>query len=346
MFELLVSFFGVFAATYLLTPLSRRFGLTDQPDQRKHHKGSIPLIGGIAMFTSTALAALVFVPPTIEMTYLLAACALLTMTGSVDDKYNLSYRLRLVIQIISGILLIWGANICLNSLGNLFGFGEISLAWLAVPVTLIAIVGMINAFNMIDGIDGLAGGLALITTLGIYYLIGSQISDGPTNILLLIIGALSSYLVLNLHIFPRWTSKIFMGDAGSMLLGFVLTAFLIRYTQPSNAVFKPITALWLVAVPLMDIIVTFVRRLKHGKNPFHPDRTHIHHILIRGGFSPRMTLIIILSFQAITTIIGVTLDNLEVDESISALGFLTLFICYMLLINRSFKVAKWLRRKR
>lgn len=346
MTEFLISFFGVFIATYFLTPLSKRIGLVDKPNQRKKHTGSIPLVGGIAIFASTTLAALFFVPQSVELTYLLAACALLTMTGSADDRYDLNYRLRIVVQTISGIFLIWGANIKLVTFGNLFSLGDISLGTLAIPITLIAIIGMINAFNMIDGIDGLAGGLALITASGTYYLIHSQVSESPANILLLLMGSLTSYLILNLHIFPKWTNKIFMGDAGSMLLGFILTAFLIKYSQPSNAIFSPITALWLVAVPLMDIAVTCIRRVKKGKNPFHPDRTHIHHILLRGGFSQRATLILILIFQAITSIIGITLDKLEINEYISTLGFLLIFYLYTLFINRSFKIAKWLKKRR
>lgn len=342
--EFFIAFAGVFALTFALMPLSSKLGLVDKPDQRKQHKGDIPLIGGIAMFASCAAAAFFFVPPNHEMGYLLAACALLTITGSIDDRFNLHYQLRLSIQVLAALLLIWGANTWLRSFGDLFATGNIDLGWLGIPVTVFAVVGLINAFNMIDGMDGLSGGLSLITASALYFLIGDKIADGASNILLLIMGALSAYLIMNLHLLPRWTPKVFMGDAGSMLLGFILTAFLIRYSQGSREVMMPVTALWLVAIPLMDIFVTFARRLRHKKNPFHPDRTHIHHIFLRAGFTKRTTLIFILLFQALAAGIGVWLQRAAYDAWVSFLCFLLLFFIYIEFIKHSFKAAKWLRK--
>lgn len=297
------------------------------------------------MFASTALAALFFVPASDEMTYLLVACALLTMTGSLDDRYDLHYQVRLGVQTIVAALLIWGSNSYLEGLGNLIGFGRLNLPlWLGIPLTLIGVIGMINAFNMIDGIDGLSGGLCLIAATALYFLIGDEIADGANNILLLLMGALSAYLIMNLHLLPRWTPKIFMGDAGSMLLGFIITAFLIRYSQGSKQIMMPVTALWLVAVPMMDIIVTCIRRLRHGKNPFHPDRTHIHHIFIRAGLSKRGTLILILLIQAFAAAIGIGIEIWAGRDVISLIAFIGLFLAYLQFIKHAFKSAKWLRK--
>ncbi len=345
MIEASVSFFGVFFATYILTPFTNRLGLVDIPNHRKVHDGHIPLVGGIAMFATTAVAALFFVPSSSEMGFLLAACALLTMTGSIDDRYDLHYQIRLGVQAISACLLIWGANTSLLSFGNLFGFGDIELGWLSIPVTVIAVIGMINAFNMIDGIDGLSGGLSLITVTALYFLIGDKIADGASNILLLITGALTAYLIMNLHIFPKWTPKIFMGDAGSMVLGFTITAFLVRYSQGAKQIMMPVTALWLVAVPLMDIFVTCIRRIRHGKNPFHPDKTHIHHIFMRAGFSKRSTLLIILGFHTTAVVIGVMLQVVYQSDLISFLSFCVLFFAYLEFIKHSFKASKWIRKR-
>jgi UDP-GlcNAc:undecaprenyl-phosphate GlcNAc-1-phosphate transferase len=343
MIEFTVAFLGVFFLTFLLRPISNRIGLVDRPTTRKQHNGEIPLIGGIAMFASCSVAALFFVPHSSDMTYLVAACGLLVMTGSIDDKYDIHYRIRLCVQTICAAMLIWGANTQLMSFGNIFGSGELNLWWFSIPITLVAVVGMINAYNMIDGIDGLSGGLSLISSIGLYFLIAEKISDGATNILLLMIGALSAYLILNLHIFPKWTTIVFMGDAGSMLIGFVITAFLIRYSQSPKQIIMPVTALWLAAVPLMDIFVTSIRRLKQGKNPFHPDRTHIHHIFLRAGFKKEITLLIILLFQAFTVAIGVYLESIGIAP-LSALAFMALFLIYLKFIKHSFRVAKLLRR--
>lgn len=344
MLEYLIAFTGVFLLTFLLAPFSSKIGLVDKPDQRKQHKGDIPLIGGIAMFASCTAAAFFFVPPNHEMGYLLAACALLTLTGSIDDRYNLHYQIRISIQTLAAFLLIWGSNTSLNSLGNILSLGDINLGVLALPITILAIVGMINAFNMIDGMDGLSGGLSLITASTLYFLIGDKIADGASNILLLIMGALSAYLIMNLHLLPKWTPKVFMGDAGSMLLGFILTAFLIRYSQGAREIMMPVTALWLVAVPLMDIFVTFTRRLRHKKNPFHADRTHVHHIFMRAGFTKRTTLICILLFQALAACAGIWFELSGYSAWASFFGFLLLFFIYLEFIKHSFKAAKWLRK--
>jgi len=343
MIEFIVAFLGVFFLTFLLRPLSNRIGLVDRPTTRKQHNGEIPLIGGIAMFASCSVAALFFVPHSSDMTYLVAACGLLVMTGSIDDKYDINYRIRLCVQTLCAAMLIWGANTQLVSFGNIFGSGELNLWWFSIPITLVAIVGMINAYNMIDGIDGLSGGLSLISSIGLYFLIAEEISDGATNILLLMIGALSAYLILNLHIFPKWTSKVFMGDAGSMLIGFVITAFLIRYSQTPKQIIMPVTALWLAAVPLMDIFVTSIRRLKQGKNPFHPDRTHVHHIFLKAGFKKETTLVIILSFQAFTVAIGIYMESIG-NAPLSAITFIALFLVYLQFIKHSFKAAKLIRK--
>lgn len=345
MSEILIAFFGVFFVTWAISPITNKLGLTDKPDHRKKHMGTVPLVGGIAIFATTALAAMIFVPPSHEMTYLLAACALLTMTGSVDDRYDIHYQIRLAVQTFTAAVLIWGSNSYLEGLGNLFGFGDIALnEWIGIPLTIIGVIGMINAFNMIDGIDGLAGGLALIASVSLFILIGDQIADGASNILLLMIGALGAYLVMNLHLLPRLTPKIFMGDAGSMLLGFIITAFLVRYSQGSKQVMMPVTALWLVAVPLMDIFVTCIRRVRHGKNPFHPDRTHVHHIFMRAGLSNRSTLLLILSIQAIAAAIGIVLEILQAPDFLSLICFVGLFLAYLQFIKHAFKAAKWMRR--
>lgn len=341
--EFFIAFAGVLALTFALMPLSSKLGLVDKPDQRKQHKGDIPLIGGIAMFASCTAAAFFFVPPNNEMGYLLAACALLTITGSIDDRFNLHYQLRLAIQILAALLLIWGANTWLRSVGNLFATGNIELGILGIPVTVIAVVGLINAFNMIDGMDGLSGGLSLITASALYFLIGDKIADGASNILLLIMGALGAYMIMNLHLLPKWTPKVFMGDAGSMLLGFILTAFLIRYSQGSREIMMPVTALWLAAIPLMDIFVTFGRRLRHKKNPFHADRTHVHHIFLRAGLNKRNTLILILLFQTIAAGIGIWIEIKIQRDWISFIAFIILFFVYLELTKHAFKVAKWIR---
>jgi len=345
MFEFLVSFAGFLFLVVILNPISNKIGLVDKPSVRKQHEGDIPLIGGLAMFGSCSLAALFYVPGSNEMSYLLAACGLLVMTGSIDDRFDLHYRIRLASQAVATCLLVFGADTHLSSFGNILGYGEMSLGLFSIPITVLAVIGMVNAFNMIDGIDGLSGGIGLISTTGLYILIGDIISDGAENILILMMGALSAYLMLNLHFFPKWTPKIFMGDAGSMVLGFVIVTFLIKYSQDSKVIIMPVTALWIVAVPLMDIIATSIRRIRHGKNPFHPDRTHVHHIFLRAGFSKRFTLLSILSIQLTATLLGIYFESVK-NSLFSFLAFMIVYFIYLLAIKHAFKAAKILRKIR
>jgi UDP-GlcNAc:undecaprenyl-phosphate GlcNAc-1-phosphate transferase len=345
MTQFLSAFIGVFLVTALLNPICSKIGLIDKPCKRKNHEEDTPLIGGLAMFASCSLAALFFVPHSSEMTYLLAASGLLVMTGSIDDRFDVHYYIRLVIQALAAAMLIWGVHNKLLSFGYIAGIGDLTLGWLSIPITMIGVIGIINAYNMIDGIDGLSGGITLISAIGLYYLIGNSIADGAHSILLLLIGSLSAYLIMNLQILPNWTPKIFMGDAGSMLLGFIMAAFLIRYSQGEKEILMPVTALWLTAIPLMDIFVTTVRRLRHKKNPLHPDKTHIHHIFLRAGFKKETTLLVILSFQTIAVMCGIVFEKMG-SSTLSFAAFAFLFFIYQHFIGHAFKVAKFLKKRK
>lgn len=342
--ELLASFFGTVIAIAAFLPLAKRLGLMDTADGgRKNHEGSIPLIGGLAIFSTIALLSIMFVPPSLEMTYLLIACALLAMTGSIDDRFDLSYHLRLTIQFICASIVVWGCRYKLNELGNILGTGTVSLDFFSAFISIIAIAGMINAYNMIDGIDGLAGGLAMITIASLFYFLNGEITSGTNSILLLMLGSLAAYLLFNLGLLTDRTPKIFMGDSGSMILGFIITIFSIKYSQGEKAAFAPVTALWMVSVPLMDIVATSLRRIRQRKNPFKPDRTHIHHILMRAGLSARGALIVILTFQAASAMIGIALQENAVAEYTSFVLFLIVFGAYSYLLSHAFLITKKVR---
>jgi UDP-GlcNAc:undecaprenyl-phosphate GlcNAc-1-phosphate transferase len=151
--------------------------------------------------------------------------------------------------------------------------------------------------------------------------------------------------MFNLNFFPRYLPKVFLGDAGSTLLGFVICAFLVRYSQDSKAIIRPVLALWLVAIPLMDMMSTFFRRLRHGKSPFYPDLTHIHHIFMRAGFTKTATLIVIMLISSVLAAIGLTFEALELPEWSSFALFMTLGFIYSMVIGRAWKLAKFLKRQ-
>ncbi len=332
--------FAVFLIT-VLTPLTFRYGWTDAPDTRKRHAGSVPLLGGVVMFLVVGGLALLLLPKTSSILWLLGACGLVTFVGAYDDRFTMSYKLRLLAQMLAGFVLAFGVGDTLLSFGELVPGWVVQLGILSVPMTVLGVVAVINAYNLIDGMDGLAGGLALVTFVGLFVLLNNEVSDTSEMILILMIGALAAYLLFNLHVFPNTTTKIFMGDAGSTLLGFVAVAFLVRYSQGDNAVMNPVTALWLVAVPLTDMTLTFFRRLQRGRSPFHPDRTHVHHIFLRARFSESTTLLIILGWAVFLASVGIGLEWLAAPEWLSLVLFLISALMHSFVLSHAWRIARW-----
>jgi undecaprenyl-phosphate alpha-N-acetylglucosaminyl 1-phosphatetransferase len=183
----------------------------------------------------------------------------------------------------------------------------------------------INAINMVDGIDGLAGGLTLITlsTLAlISWMAGLEYS---LNILLLLIASVLAFLIFNLRYPGQPKAQVFMGDAGSMSLGFIVAWFLISLSQGEQRAMTPVTALWIFALPLLDTATTSIRRLLKGRSPFKADRAHFHHLLLDAGLTVTQTLLIILGSAIGLALIGLMGLYLGVSEAIMFLAFIGIF---------------------
>ena len=322
------SFCFAFIAIKLFKPIAVDVGLVDKPNARKHHDGQIPLIGGISIFVPVLAASLLWLPNTLELRMYLIASAMMVFIGALDDKYDLKVRIRIVGQIIIASLMIYGVGGYIANLGDLFGFGDINLGPIGIVFTYFAIIVVINAYNMVDGIDGLIGSLSLntFTAIAILFLVSGN--SGYLSYPLMLATATLPYLVFNLGFFKKYTNKIFMGDAGSMFIGLSVIWLLSMGTQGDNASFRPVTALWICAVPLMDMLAIVMRRYRKGKSPFKPDRDHIHHILQRAGLSSRQTLVVITAFSVLMSSLGVVGEYFQVPESIELLLFIVIFILY------------------
>ncbi len=342
---LAAAFLATLIGIYCLAPLTHKLGLIDKPDERKQHDGVIPLVGGIVIYAVMVSTALLVIPVSIELLYFLLAAGLVVFTGALDDRFNISFKLRLVVQTIAALIIIYGVGDRLTSFGDLLGFGVIELGYLSVPLTLLGFLSVINAFNMLDGLDGLAGGVSLVAFVGLFFATGSQVSDTTTLIICLFIGALFAYQMFNLHFFPRHLPKVFLGDAGSTLLGFVICAFVIRFSQEGRAIIQPVFALWLVAIPLMDMLVTFFRRLRHRQSPFHPDLTHVHHIFMRAGFTRHATLAVIMLASSLLAVIGFMLEKAAAPAWVSFALIVLLTLLYAQMIGHAWKLAKWIKRQ-
>ena len=324
----LTAFCFAFLAIKLFKPIAVDVGLVDKPNARKHHEGQIPLIGGISIFAAVLAASLLWLPDTLELRMYLIASAMMVFIGALDDKYDLKVRIRIVGQIIIASLMIYGVGGYISNLGDLFAFGDIELGPIGIIFTYFAIIVVINAYNMVDGIDGLVGSLSLNTFTAIALLF---LMSGNTNYLsypLILATATLPYLMFNLGFLQKQTKKIFMGDAGSMFIGLSVIWLLSMGTQGENASFRPVTALWICAVPLMDMLAIVMRRYRKGKSPFKPDRDHLHHILQRTGLSSSQTLVVISLFAIFMSLIGLLGEFLQVPESIMLILFVVIFILY------------------
>ncbi len=324
---------------------AKKIGLVDRPNARKLHNGAIPLIGGISICISL-LYFLLNNPEILPNTELYVACiVILVGVGALDDKFDLSFKLRFAIQAALSVAMMVVGGIELNTIGDILGSGEvITLGWFGYLVTILAVVGAINAFNMVDGIDGLLGGLSIVTFGGLGIML---IYDGQQNlayICLVLVVIITPYILLNLGAFGK-KRKVFMGDAGSMLIGFTVIWLLLLSSQNgSKPPLRPVTALWLIAVPLMDMAAIMIRRIKRGNSPFKPDREHLHHIFQRLGLSSTQTLTVICMIATLYAGIGIYAEIVSVPEYIMLYIFILCFIVYLTLLSNIWKITAFLRK--
>jgi UDP-GlcNAc:undecaprenyl-phosphate GlcNAc-1-phosphate transferase len=313
------------AAILVLRPLAERVGLVDHPNERKQHSGQIPLIGGLAVFLGMATSALFYPHGMGNFSLdLLAASAALVVTGALDDRFDLTVRLRLLIQACVVLIMIAASGLYIDKLGVYFGH-ELALGWIGIPVTVVAVVGLVNAFNMMDGIDGLAGSLGLVSIGAIVLFDGVGLLEGPTLLLVLLGAALIPYIVFNLGLVGK-RHKIFMGDAGSMVLGYLVAWMLIYSSQDTRSHLAPTDVLWCVAVPVIDTLAVMARRMRQGRSPFSPDSGHVHHILLHNGLGQRQTLLMLIGIAAALAVLGGVLQSLS--PAISLAAFAALCISY------------------
>ncbi|WNO07866.1 undecaprenyl/decaprenyl-phosphate alpha-N-acetylglucosaminyl 1-phosphate transferase [Teredinibacter sp. KSP-S5-2] len=318
----------------MLSPISVLINLVDKPGGRKLHSGNVPLIGGLCIYLSVGLIAVLFVESVLFTRIFVVVGGLIVLMGMLDDKYHLSPGYRLVAQLLISCIFVYGLEIHIKSLGAIFEWGEIQLGILGYPVAVLSLMGVSNAMNMMDGVDGLVGGISIVSFLGMLFLFGLSGAKVDYLICTSFIGALFAFLYFNLVAIGASTKKIFMGDAGSMFLGLSIGVFCIRGSQGEGASFPPVVALWLVFLPFLDMVTIIYRRLVRGSSPLSPDRTHLHHILLRAGYSPREVLCIILIVHALLVTFSIILLMLGVSEMVSLVALLLAGVIYQVFMSR------------
>ncbi|GHA08447.1 undecaprenyl-phosphate alpha-N-acetylglucosaminyl 1-phosphate transferase [Arenicella chitinivorans] len=306
--------------TGLLVRFAFRFGLVAVPGEHRQHTAPTPMVGGLGVFAGLALGVLCWSPADLG---LLSCLAILCLVGMLDDRITLPSWLRLLVQGGVAYLMIKLTGVRLESLGFLVSTKyEVVLGPWSMPMTIFAVIGVINATNMSDGMDGLAGSLVIIS-LGVLLLL----TKTDVTLIWIAIASVSGFLVLNLRI-GRARAKVFMGDAGSTMIGLLLAYLLINASQQS-AGFPPVVALWVLALPLIDAVSVLIVRPLRGRSPFDADRVHYHHLILDRGLSVNQTLILVVVVQTVCGGFGAWMFKTGVADNHILLVFLIMFILYL-----------------
>jgi len=338
------------ALILVLRPVAMSVGLVDVPDARKSHHGAVPLVGGIAVFAAVLGACLVPVlagaaVPTPAILTFLGAGTLLVAVGVADDFVELSPGARFVAQAAATLAMVYGAGVALVDLGTMTFSGRVlALGLLAAPFTIFTTVGVINALNMCDGLDGLSGSQALISLGGFALALFLWGDPAGTGLITALAGGLVGFLLFNMRLPGRARASIFLGDAGSMFLGFALTWLAISLSQGPERVIRPVTALWFIMVPIIDAVAMMLRRIVKGRSPFASDREHLHHIFMLAGFSVNETVAIMAALAAMGVAVGLTVQALGLPDVVVAGAFLGMGLLYFWMIMHSWRVMRFLHR--
>ncbi len=308
----------------ILRPLAIKYNLVDYPTERKNHTGNIPLVGGICVFLGL-LISFFFTEFDKFSSALLITALLILIHGVWDDFANLKAKTKIAFQAFLSAIMIYITDVKLGSLGDLFGVSyPFELGILSFPITIIAVIALTNAINMIDGLDGLAGGIVLIAITGlIIFNLPLELSS-ITSILLAVASALLPFIIFNVAPYPE--IKVFLGDGGSLFLGYIISWALIYSAENINN-FTPSFALWCVTIPLFDLVSVIILRIVNKHSLTIARKDHIHHFLENLGLSKKIILLLIISSGFTLLLIGIL-----VERNFPALSFpifLTLFLFYL-----------------
>lgn len=313
----------------LLAKFAARWGIVDQPGVRKVHGAPIPRIGGLAMALAVLIAALVGIDLQPQDRWFLSAAGVLVAFGALDDRFNLDYRIKFVGQLLAvGIVVLLGdVQVQAITLDD----RVLLPVWVSLPLTIVFLVGITNAVNLADGLDGLAGGTTFLCLCAVALLSSVGDHSASTALCLAFAGAILGFLRFN-----TYPATVFMGDAGSQLLGFTIGVLSIRATQSLATEVSAAIPILLLAIPILDTLSVMVQRVGEGKSPFTADKNHIHHKLLALGFGHHEAVMAIYALQAALFIAAYYL-RYESDLTILAVvtTFFVLSITAMQLAARS-----------
>lgn len=305
--KMLLAFAVSLLVAYVMTPPVKRFaekvGAIDVPrDNRRVHDHPIPRMGGLAIFIGFVLSLIFFVPMSTKVLGLLGGSVIIAVMGGVDDIVSLNPWVKLAGQIVAALVAI-RCGLVFDVISNPNIFAEetyIEIGWLSIPLTMLWIVGCTNAVNLIDGLDGLAVGVSAISSMTML-IVSLFVSEPVVSIILAALtGACLGFMPYNLN-----PAKIFMGDVGSQLLGFVLSTASIMGLFKLHAIITFFVPLLALALPLADTIFAFFRRILHGQSPFKADKGHFHHRLLAMGLNQKQVVAVLYGISAVLGLLAV-----------------------------------------
>lgn len=331
----------------LSLPLAVKVGLIDEPGGRKQHAMATPVHGGLVILLAMLGSSLAFNDFHVAWTNVFyLAGGLLLLVGVVDDFRSLSWKIRLAAQILAALVIAVVGDASVHQLTDVFGVEGVMLGWLGIPITIFVVVGVINALNMADGLDGLAGGQALVSLL---LFLCFALYAGNTQMaerLLAVAAAVVGFMFWNLQLPWQPRARVFLGDAGSMLLGFVIAWTAVRLTQNPAHPVSPVLGPWTIALPLIDCVSLIFRRIRHGRSPFSADRDHLHHLLLDAGYRPASIAWGLMVVSALMGSAAAVAVRLGMNRPLLVLTFLALIAAYYLLTTDRERAVAFFRRLR
>ncbi len=330
------AFIIAFASTPIVKSFAQKVGAMDIPNEaRRVHDHPIPRMGGLAIFFGFVISVVLFADITKQIQGILIGCVIIVATGSIDDIVSLNAWFKLALQTIAAVVaVLHGVVIEVLMNPNVFSDTQhLFLGVLSIPVTIIWIVGITNSVNLIDGLDGLACGVSAISSVTML-VTALLVSEGNVAVILAALaGACLGFIPYNFN-----PAKIFMGDTGALLLGYVLATISVVGMFKFYAVVTFAVPLLAMALPLMDTLFSIVRRLIHGQSPMHPDRGHFHHRLIDMGLTQKQAVSVLYSISAILGLLAVVLTTR------SEIKFLLLIIAFCIAVTMGVFLMRTLRQ--
>ena len=340
----LSAFLTVLAIVPMARKLAVKYDFTDQPGGRKKHDDAVPLIGGLIIFPMFLLFSAFLIDDWRLYGPLYGAVAILLITGAWDDRFHLRARYKFMAQIAAAALVVLAGNTYVGNLGDLFGFGIVWLGPFKQVFAIVAVVLLINGVNLMDGLDGLAGGIGFIITAilaTIAFISGHFDFAGP---LAVATAVLAGFLYYNMRRPGRERAVIFMGDAGSLVLGLFLGWACLHMAQGHTRLIEPISVAWLLALPIIDTCGQFARRMLQGRHPFDPDYHHFHYHFITAGVPHGRAVLYVLATSAICGLVGVTALPASVPYQVLTYGWIALLFGHIYLSLRPRRFRRLIQR--